>query len=99
MKKRRSLLRLAGTLFTATLVSVYNTGAQEVKELPNDSGEIRADVITIDTLKGFGDLERPEVVFLHDLHTDALCSSRSWQPLHLTGPAILFLASTNDKKG
>ncbi len=65
---------MAGVLFAATLVSIYTTGAQEVKELPGerDSGEIRADVITIDTLAFFGDLERPEVVFLHDLHTDAL---------------------------
>ena len=32
----------------------------------------RADGITIDTLAVFGDLERPPVVFLHDLHTNAL---------------------------
>ena len=72
MKKRRSLLRLVGILFTATLVSTYTTGSQKVKELPSNSREIRADVITIDTLKDFGDLERPDVVFFHDLHTDAL---------------------------
>lgn len=32
----------------------------------------RADIIPIDTLAAFGDLERPQVVFLHDLHTDVL---------------------------
>ncbi|MCK5125102.1 MAG: cytochrome C [candidate division Zixibacteria bacterium] len=32
----------------------------------------RADVITIDDMKTFGDLERETVLFPHDLHTDAL---------------------------
>jgi hypothetical protein len=33
---------------------------------------MRADVITIDALRSFGDLEQPAVLFLHDLHTNAL---------------------------
>jgi hypothetical protein len=72
MKKRGSLFGLAGILFTVTIVSIYTMGAQEVMEEPSNTSETRADVITIDTLKGFGGLERQKVVFLHDLHTDAL---------------------------
>ncbi len=36
----------------------------------------RADIITIDTLRHFGKLERPPVVFLHDAHTRALQKNR-----------------------
>lgn len=34
--------------------------------------EARADVIVIDSLRAFGVLDRPAVVFLHDKHTEAL---------------------------
>jgi hypothetical protein len=63
---------LAGFLFLVTMVLIYTSVAQEVKKLSSDSGKMRADVIAIDALTVFGDLERPEVVFFHDLHTDAL---------------------------
>jgi len=72
MKIRRSSLRLAGIFLAVTIVSIYSSRAQVVKELPCKPDEIRADIITIDTLMAFGDLERPGVIFLHDLHTDAL---------------------------
>ena len=34
--------------------------------------ERRPDIINIDSIKVFGDLERPSVLFLHDKHTDAI---------------------------
>jgi len=37
-----------------------------------DVGKARPDVINIDSIKIFGDLERPSVLFLHDKHTDAV---------------------------
>ena len=37
-----------------------------------DVGKARPDVINIDSIKTFGDLERPSVLFLHDKHTDAV---------------------------
>ena len=55
-----------------TVVLIYTSVAREVKKPSSDPSTMRADVIAIDALTAFGDLERPEVVFLHDLHTDAL---------------------------
>ena len=72
MKKRRSLLLLTGIFFTAAIVAFFTSGVQGVEEVTNDSPLLRADVITIDALNSFGDLEQPPVVFLHDLHTDAV---------------------------
>jgi hypothetical protein len=72
MKKRRSLLLLTGIFFTAVIVAFFTSGVQGVEEVSNDSPLMRADVITIDALKSLGDLEQPPVVFLHDLHTDAV---------------------------
>ena len=37
-----------------------------------DVGKARPDVINIDSIKTFGDLERPSVLFLHDKHTHAV---------------------------
>ncbi|MCK5486068.1 MAG: hypothetical protein KAI86_07625, partial [Desulfobacterales bacterium] len=61
MKKRESLFGLAGILVMVIIVSICTIAAQEVMEEPSDTSETRADVINIDTLKGFGVLERPEV--------------------------------------
>ena len=72
MKKRRVLPLLIGIFFAATLVAIFTSGARGVKDLAADSPEKKADVITIDTLQSFGNLEQPGVVFSHDLHTDAL---------------------------
>jgi hypothetical protein len=72
MKKRKALLLLTGIFFIAVLVVFFTSGVQGVEEVSNDSPLMRADVITIDALKSLGDLEQPPVVFLHDLHTDAV---------------------------
>ncbi len=39
---------------------------------PQTDVEKRADLITIDTMKQFGPLERPAVVFMHDRHSETL---------------------------
>jgi hypothetical protein len=72
MKKRRSLLLLFGIMVTMTFLSVYTPRAENEKATSPQSFEKRADVITIDALKRFGRLERPEVEFFHDQHTGAL---------------------------
>lgn len=70
-EKGKSRLRWVGVLAAITLWLVAaGIGAQGEK--PADKSEGRPDVLMIDTLKAFGDLEKPRVVFLHDLHTDAL---------------------------
>jgi hypothetical protein len=56
---------------------ICGIGVLGVEALSNRSDQIksdgsRVDVITIDSLAVFGNLERPKVAFLHDLHTDVL---------------------------
>ncbi|MDF1591554.1 MAG: cytochrome c3 family protein [Desulfobacterales bacterium] len=72
MKTARPLLRQVGILVAVALFSITGLGAQGVQKLLEGSEEIRADIIPIDSMRVFGRLERPEVVFLHDKHTDAI---------------------------
>ncbi len=72
MEKRRSPLRWIGIIAIITIISIGGIRVQSVEEPPNNDDRVRADVISINTLKAFRNLERPEVSFLHDLHTDAL---------------------------
>ena len=71
MKKGRS--RRLGMAVLAVMCLICGYGVlHAIEQHANDSGNHRADVITINTLKVFGDLERPEVTFLHDKHTEAM---------------------------
>ncbi len=77
MEKGRLLPVWAGILAAVIILLICALGALKVEAVSDRSDQIksdpaRADVITIDALAVFGDLERPKVVFLHDLHTDAL---------------------------
>jgi len=77
MNKRKSRLRLSGILLGVAGMVICGLGFQYVEgksEAPaqNQPDQFRADIITIDTIKAFGSLERPEVAFLHDAHVDAL---------------------------
>ncbi len=73
MKKRKFLLEWVSKILVMLLfILVLGIEAKEIKGQSGEIREQRADIITIDTLKSFGVLERPEVVFLHDFHTDAL---------------------------
>lgn len=73
MTTGRSLRKTVGLLIAlAGLMLLLGAGAHGVLS-PNDGGDNRrADLIVIDTLKTFGDLERPPVSFMHDRHTRAL---------------------------
>ncbi len=72
MKKERSLLRYIGIFVIIAIVSIYGVRVQGVQKMSDVTDEERADIITIDSIKVFGDLERSEVAFLHDKHTDTL---------------------------
>jgi hypothetical protein len=61
-----------GILISGVLVlaGVMTAAAVSQQAVNTDPG--RADVIVIDSLKAFGPLERPAVLFYHDKHTEAL---------------------------
>jgi len=83
MTMRKSLLQWAGILVVPVLVLVLSLciEAKETSEIL----EHRSDLITIDTLKSFDVLERPKVIFLHDLHTEALeKSNKDCMTCHLS---------------
>lgn len=65
--------RWVGVLTAAFLGLMYLLGARGLDAMSAaDAAEPRADIIEIDTLKVFGHLTKPEVIFLHDAHTQAL---------------------------
>ena len=72
MKKRRFLIGMSVILLTFVSALIFSSGAYEPESSTGSSVETRADLIDIDVLRDFGPLERPEVIFKHDLHTDAL---------------------------
>lgn len=77
MKKGRTLLRGTGIFAVSALItmSILAVGVQGVPVLMTPSESLRADIITLDTLKSFGELERPAVQFLHDRHTEAVAKN------------------------
>ncbi|MBU0991569.1 MAG: cytochrome C [Proteobacteria bacterium] len=72
MNKLKSLFRWAAFFSIAVLLFAYGAVAENASSNQNDDSGRRADLILIDTMKVFGELERPPVEFLHDRHTDAL---------------------------
>jgi hypothetical protein len=70
MNKGRSLLRWGGLLPAVAAVLVF--GTQGLASITGKSQAKRPDVIKIEVLKKFGDLERPVVTFLHDKHSEAV---------------------------
>jgi hypothetical protein len=72
MEKGKRLLK--GTGIIAVLVAVLISGAVvwAIERSGAAVGEPRADLIAIDAIGQFGRLERPTVVYRHDLHTEAL---------------------------
>ena len=94
MEKGKSMRRWAGFLITVAIISMCSIGVQGIAEL-SENVEKRADVVTIDTMKIFGDLERPEVAFLHDLHTDALEKmKKDCSTCHLSGKNFEIIPDT-----
>jgi hypothetical protein len=77
MMKERSLFRWAGIALTVTTVMLGAAimsvqGSAPVPPSGDEGGKPRADIIRIDGLKQFGNLERPAVTYLHEKHTQAL---------------------------
>ncbi|UCG05428.1 MAG: hypothetical protein JSV83_16125 [Desulfobacterales bacterium] len=74
MKKARPLLRWVVILITLVTVTICVGGIGafgSVHQTGNDV-DVRADIISIDSMKVFGKLERPAVTFLHQKHSEAL---------------------------
>lgn len=74
MKKAIVLLRWTVILTTVIMVSTYlaGIGGSAIEKGSMDALETRADIIPIDSMKVFGNLERLPVTFLHQKHTEAL---------------------------
>lgn len=72
METEKPLLKWAGIFIGFAIFSVCGIGVFGSEGRLNASIEKRADVVTIDALTAFGNLERPKVIFLHDKHTEAL---------------------------
>jgi len=70
MKKGSSLLRWGGLLLAVAAVLVF--GTHGLASLTGKDQAQRPDVIKIDVLKKFGNLERPVVTFFHDKHSEAV---------------------------
>jgi len=75
MAMRKSPLQWSGILVILVFVLAFGLEANETKKQSGEVLDQRSDIITIDTLKSFDVLERPEVIFFHDLHTEALNKS------------------------
>ena len=76
MEKRKTVLKWYNLtvgiviLFVAVIFTTGSIGSIGVETTP--AKETRSDIINIDAMKIFGDLERPLVPFPHDKHTDAI---------------------------
>ncbi len=70
MNKGSSLLRWGGLLLAVSAVLVF--GTRGLASLSGNNLAKRPDVIKIDVLSQFGNLERTAVVFFHDKHTEAV---------------------------
>ena len=87
MKKRRYLYQwLAAIAFFAFSFTLAVKANVMKAEQNNDTNrEKRSDIIIINTMKSFGSLERKEVPFFHDAHTDALKKiNKGCDTCHLT---------------
>jgi len=69
MKKGSALLGWVGICLLLALVSIYGF---EARGSAQPAGTARADIIAIDVLSRFGELEEPPVEFFHDKHTEAV---------------------------
>ncbi len=72
MLKRKTLfIRVCVLILPALFLTIGIAAGVSEKKVEN-SIKPEADLIYIDAMKTFGDLERPAVLFRHDLHTEAL---------------------------
>jgi len=76
MRKTRSLVKWAAIIMAAAVFCMFGVAVQGLDYPGQKVVEPRADIITIDTMKTFGKLERPAVSFYHTRHTEALAEKR-----------------------
>mgnify|MGYP001037323050 CR=1 FL=1 len=96
MRKPKFHLGLAGILIVIVGVAIYAVGRTADQKSQGISEEPRADVLTIDTLKAFGGIERAPVLFLHDRHTDTLANrNKDCKACHLEAKSPPSLAERN----
>ena len=70
--------RLAGWTCRSLIVAVIfltALGVWAIAPTSDEADEPRVDIISIDGLKAFGELERQPVVYLHQKHTEALAAA------------------------
>ena len=72
MIHKKTLRRWLGIITLATLFLFNNVAIYAVTAPKGGKAVGRADIITIDTMKSFGDLQRPEVIFYHEKHSAAV---------------------------
>lgn len=72
MERGKRLLKWTGMIASVAIVLLVGAGVYGVTTPEDGQPNLRADIVTIDTMKMFGRLERPPVLFLHDQHTQAL---------------------------
>lgn len=72
MEKGRPMLRWVGILCVSMAVAGFGLNALGGKQASIETKTMGADLISIDTLKKFGDLDYPVVQFEHDKHTKAV---------------------------
>jgi hypothetical protein len=72
MIHKRTLRRWLGIITLASLFLFNSVAAYVVTASKGGKAAGRSDIITIDTMKSFGDLERPAVVFYHEKHSTAV---------------------------
>ncbi|MFO7558136.1 MAG: cytochrome c3 family protein [Desulfobacterales bacterium] len=87
-KSSRTIL-FFGIAILSLITGIHVYGIEKFSE-PPESG--RADLIRIESMARFGDLERPPVTFLHDRHTTALeKQAKDCSACHLTSENRMVL--------
>ena len=72
MEKGRTLRRWTGIIAVSALLLAFGAAVYGLEQTEDREVTRRADLIVIDTLRSFGPLDRPPVVYRHDKHTEAL---------------------------
>ena len=72
MEKGRTLRRWTAVLAVSALLLAFGAAVYGLEHPEDQEVARRADLIVIDTMRSFGPLDRPPVVYRHDKHTEAL---------------------------
>ncbi len=95
MWKGNSMFGWRGLAIAAALVLIGGITVYGVEKASDKPDTGRTDIIVIDTLAHFGELERPHVAFLHTRHTQALAEQkRDCATCHLKESAYEVVPST-----